>query len=169
MDGNGMFRVIKWMQQWLGEQVEDVPPSLAVCEFDCHKDRCSLRQWLICEERLEGPGSLRENHGAARSNPWPAKKKAAVVLEVLKNERTPAELCEFHGITDSHLQEWTAEFLGPGGQSHATERPTNPSETDGGDLVPLIALMKKKVAGRMVPPAGGDVRDYPASPFGGRR
>jgi transposase-like protein len=145
--------MIKRMQHWFGEQVQDVPDSLSVCEFDCHKSQCSLEEWLTCEKRLNWPESPTKNHRAVQEDPWPAKKKAAVVLEVLKKEHTPAEVCETHGIEDHHLQDWTAQFRKAGEHGLATQRPTKKSETDSGELEPLIALLERKVAGQMVPPA----------------
>jgi len=38
--------------------VQEVPPSLAVCEFDCAETECSLGEWLVCARRLQGKAEL---------------------------------------------------------------------------------------------------------------
>lgn len=45
---------------------------------------------------------------------WTAKRKAAVVLEVLKNQRTGVDACRKYGIKQSELEAWTAQFLEAG-------------------------------------------------------
>jgi len=55
---------------------------------------------------------------------WTAKRKAAVVLEVLKNQTTGVEACRKYGIKQSELEEWTARFL-EGGENQLR---TNPRE-----------------------------------------
>ena len=42
---------------------------------------------------------------------WTAKRKAAVVLEVLRQETTGVDACRKYGIKQSDLEEWTAKFL----------------------------------------------------------
>jgi len=45
---------------------------------------------------------------------WTAKRKAAVVLEVLKKQVTSVEACRRYGIKQSELEAWTARFLESG-------------------------------------------------------
>ncbi len=42
---------------------------------------------------------------------WTAKRKASVVLEVLKGQTTSVDACRKYGIKQSELEEWTALFL----------------------------------------------------------
>ncbi len=45
---------------WLKDQiVEDVPDSLALCEFDCRKQPCRMGEWERCERRLRDVQDLR--------------------------------------------------------------------------------------------------------------
>ncbi|NIN63376.1 MAG: DUF1153 domain-containing protein [Anaerolineae bacterium] len=45
---------------------------------------------------------------------WTAKRKAAVVVEVLKNQVTGVDACRKYGIKQSELEEWTVRFLEAG-------------------------------------------------------
>jgi len=45
---------------------------------------------------------------------WTAKRKAAVVLEVLKGQTTSVDACRKYGIKQSDLEEWTERFLEAG-------------------------------------------------------
>lgn len=45
---------------------------------------------------------------------WTAKRKAAVVLEVLKGQVTSVDACRKYGIKQSELEEWTERFLEAG-------------------------------------------------------
>ena len=38
---------------------------------------------------------------------WTAKRKAAVVLEVSRNQRTAVEACRKYGLKQSDLEEWS--------------------------------------------------------------
>ena len=42
---------------------------------------------------------------------WTAKRKAAVVLDVLKGQTTSVDACRKYGIKQSELEEWTERFL----------------------------------------------------------
>ena len=33
--------------------IQDVPESIAVCEFDCREPQCSGERWHSCERRLQ--------------------------------------------------------------------------------------------------------------------
>ncbi len=37
--------------RWLRAQVQEVPESLAVCEFDCARPECRMGDWERCERR----------------------------------------------------------------------------------------------------------------------
>ena len=45
---------------------------------------------------------------------WTAKRKAAVVVEVLKGQTTSVDACRKYGIKQSELEEWTERFLEAG-------------------------------------------------------
>jgi len=36
---------------WLRNQIQEVPPELAVCEFDCREPECTVRDWRVCPLR----------------------------------------------------------------------------------------------------------------------
>jgi hypothetical protein len=45
--------MIRNLWRWLqGQVVQDVPDSLAVCEFDCRSTACRRGEWERCEHRL---------------------------------------------------------------------------------------------------------------------
>jgi hypothetical protein len=42
-------------RRWVRNQViQDVPNSIALCEYDCRKQQCTTEQWAACERRLSG-------------------------------------------------------------------------------------------------------------------
>ena len=41
--------------------IQDVPESIAVCEFDCRRNDCTAEEWVSCERRLEAVRRSREN------------------------------------------------------------------------------------------------------------
>jgi len=47
---------------------------------------------------------------------WTAKKKKALVLELLREKRTAGEICRENGISQSTLYEWRNLFLAKGGE-----------------------------------------------------
>ena len=53
---------------------------------------------------------------------WTAKRKAAVVLEVLKGKTTGVEACRKYGIRQSELEGWTKRFL-EGGENSLRSNP----------------------------------------------
>jgi transposase-like protein len=53
---------------------------------------------------------------------WTAKRKSAVVLEIIKGLTTPAEVSRKHGLTVSEVEEWVETFM-KGGQEHLRSRP----------------------------------------------
>ncbi len=58
---------------------------------------------------------------------WTAKRKTAVVLEVLKGQITGVEACRKYGLTQSDLEEWTTRFL-EGGENALRSRPREEKE-----------------------------------------
>jgi len=53
---------------------------------------------------------------------WTAKRKAAVVLEVLRHQTTAVEACRKYGIKQSDLEQWTQQFLAAGENSLRSNR-----------------------------------------------
>ena len=48
-------------KRWLKEQiVEDVPDSVALCEFGCRKQQCCMGEWEHCERRLKDVEDIRK-------------------------------------------------------------------------------------------------------------
>lgn len=46
------------IKRWLGDGiVQDVPPDVAACEFQCRVLECNQGQWETCPNRLQGAGS----------------------------------------------------------------------------------------------------------------
>lgn len=42
------------MLRWLRNQIQEVPPELAVCEFECRRTDCTVRNWRVCPLRKAG-------------------------------------------------------------------------------------------------------------------
>jgi transposase-like protein len=42
---------------------------------------------------------------------WTAKRKAAIVLEIIKGKTTPAEVARQHGLTVAEVEGWTERFM----------------------------------------------------------
>jgi hypothetical protein len=54
----GLFaRMRHWVQ---GQLIEEVPPEMERCEFDCRNLECTLGEWKTCENRLK---SMRHGKG----------------------------------------------------------------------------------------------------------
>lgn len=50
---HGNNGIVARIRLWLrGEVVDDVPPDLAACEFQCRVDECLHDKWESCENRL---------------------------------------------------------------------------------------------------------------------
>ena len=41
--------------------IQDVPESIAVCEFDCRHSDCTPEQWASCEHRLRTVQQFQKN------------------------------------------------------------------------------------------------------------
>ena len=56
--------VVVWAKQRFRQAkrmaVEEVPDTLALCEFDCHKTQCRFDEWATCERRLRAERERRE-------------------------------------------------------------------------------------------------------------
>ena len=54
-------QAVRNAKRWLGDQlIEDVPDSLALCEFGCRKQQCRMGEWEQCERRLRHLQGLRK-------------------------------------------------------------------------------------------------------------
>ena len=58
---------------------------------------------------------------------WTAKRKAAVILEVLKGQASGVEACRRYGLKQSELEEWTKGFL-EGGENALRTHPKDRQE-----------------------------------------
>jgi len=58
-DPNESRGVLSRIRLWLrGEVVDDVPPELAACEFQCRAQECLHDKWETCENRLRTARSV---------------------------------------------------------------------------------------------------------------
>ena len=85
---------------------------------------------------------------------WTAKRKAAVVLEVLKNQTTGVEACRKYGLKQSELEQWTSSFLRGGelglrvtsrDEQSEQEAQTKELQAKIGELVLERDVLKKRV------------------------
>jgi hypothetical protein len=54
----------RWLQ---GQMVQDVPDSLAACEFDCRALSCRRGDWERCMHRLRGAGLAARHRQAGQA------------------------------------------------------------------------------------------------------
>jgi hypothetical protein len=47
-----LVQLSKLFQRIKDAFVRDVPPEMALCEFDCPKNQCLEGEWASCERRL---------------------------------------------------------------------------------------------------------------------
>lgn len=41
------------LRRWVTNQViQEVPGDIALCEFDCRKQQCTIKEWAMCERRI---------------------------------------------------------------------------------------------------------------------
>ena len=60
MNDTKVKRVARKAKRWLKDQlVEEVPDSLALCEFGCRKQQCRMRAWETGERRPQDLQDLR--------------------------------------------------------------------------------------------------------------
>ena len=46
-------RTFSRVWQWVKDQIaKDVPDEVALCEFDCRKQQCTVDEWERCERRI---------------------------------------------------------------------------------------------------------------------
>ena len=48
---------------------------------------------------------------------WTAKRKAAVVLDLIKGKTTPAEVARAHGLTVAEVERWRDDFITQGSEA----------------------------------------------------
>lgn len=42
-------------RRWVSNQlIQDVPDGIALCEFDCRKQQCTVKEWAACNRRISG-------------------------------------------------------------------------------------------------------------------
>ena len=70
---------------------------------------------------------MAEEQGQDEVQRWTAKRKTAVILEVLKGQTTGVETCRRYGLKQSELEEWTQAFL-EGGENALRSRPRDERE-----------------------------------------
>jgi hypothetical protein len=49
--GNLISRIRRWIRD---EIVQEVPPEMSACEFDCRHLECTQGEWETCKNRLRG-------------------------------------------------------------------------------------------------------------------
>jgi hypothetical protein len=50
-----MFARLAKFAAWLKKDwIADVPPELAVCEFECRRNECLYEDWVCCQRRTSG-------------------------------------------------------------------------------------------------------------------
>lgn len=43
------------LRRWVTNQViQEIPGDIALCEFDCRKEQCTIEEWATCERRISG-------------------------------------------------------------------------------------------------------------------
>lgn len=69
---------------------------------------------------------------------WTAKRKAAVVLEIIKGKTTAAEVARQHGLTVSEIDGWTERFM-HGAEEFLKALPKEVEERQGAEKKELLA------------------------------
>ncbi len=42
-------------RRWVSNQlIQDVPDGIALCEFNCRKQQCTVKEWAACNRRISG-------------------------------------------------------------------------------------------------------------------
>lgn len=48
-------RLFRGFRRWVRNQViQGVPDGIALCEFDCRKQQCTVKEWAACNRRISG-------------------------------------------------------------------------------------------------------------------
>ena len=102
---------------------------------------------------------MEEENGVQR---WTAKRRAALVISILKGETSVAEAARVHGLTVREVEDWKEKFL-MAGENALRSRPRNEEEMKDqqikqlkqkvGELVLDIDIMKE--ANKLRPFGGG--------------
>ena len=61
-------------------------------------------------ERMSESGAARQPDGSEPFKRWTAKRKAAVVLDLIKGKTTPAEVARRHDVTVGEVEKWLETF-----------------------------------------------------------
>jgi len=78
------FRFWSWIKAQI---VQDVPPEIALCEFDCSRAQCTQAEWATCPRRLQ---SLARSEGAMAGHAAPV---IASVRPLAAHSATNGRLC----------------------------------------------------------------------------
>ncbi len=53
--GSKPASLFRRLRRWLTKRViQEVPGDIALCEFDCRKQQCTIEEWTTCERRISG-------------------------------------------------------------------------------------------------------------------
>jgi hypothetical protein len=53
--GSNPASLFRRLRRWVTNQViQEVPGDIALCEFDCRKQQCTIKEWATCERRISG-------------------------------------------------------------------------------------------------------------------
>ena len=86
---------------------------------------------------------------------WTAKRKAEIILQILKNEESLVEICRKHDLKQSEVREWIDSFLKGGEQRLKTnskdvqlqyEKEVKEMKAKIGELVLEVDILKKAKA-----------------------
>ena len=94
---------------------------------------------------------------------WTAKRKRAVVLEVLKGQMTGVDACRKYGIKQSELEEWTERFL-EGGENALRSRPRDEREQYEAKIKELQAKVGELVLERDILKKSVEIREREGKP-----
>ena len=90
---------------------------------------------------------MSEQHSENEVQRSTAKRKTAVVLEVLKKQITGVEACRKYGIKQSELDAWTERFLG-GGENALRSKPRDEEALHEAEIKELRAKVGELVLER---------------------
>lgn len=61
-NGKGVSSFYRLLQLFRSKVVQDVPEDIQLCEFECHKSQCTMRDWEKCEKRLRSVTKTRKHN-----------------------------------------------------------------------------------------------------------
>jgi len=73
------------------------------------KERYAMAQ-REATERMSESGAAKQPDGIEPFKRWTAKRKAAVVLDLIKGKTTPAEVARRHDVTVGEVEKWLETF-----------------------------------------------------------